>query len=209
MEKELSRERRKQRRDRCCREEAKSELYRLLLGGRSFLEGALEPGASEALVGLEANLSQVEALVLLRYGAEADEELSREDFQPEAFVIDGKFTTPQQYATEIRHLWFGCQALHFGETTAVFALDCPVTAFAVTANGYVVAGDGTGGIRHLRFGCQALSLALALSLYLGERQTDVFVWATPMGGPRTTSWGVFIIDALLIQYLVATGERLR
>ena len=69
---------------------------------RRYLEGALEPGASEALVGLEANLGQVEALVLLRYGAEAEEELSRGDFQPEAFVIDGKVTTPQEYAAEIR-----------------------------------------------------------------------------------------------------------
>lgn len=101
-EKELRKERRKEKEARELRDETKGQLYRLLLGARSFLEGALKQGASAALAGLDPNLAQLEALVLLRYGAEFEEELSNPNFRPEALVVDGSVTTPQEYALKVR-----------------------------------------------------------------------------------------------------------
>ncbi len=101
-EKVLRKANRKEKRLRGLRLRAKTDLYQVLLKARNFLEGSVGEGAGVDLVGLEPNLGQVEPLVLLRYGAEAVEELSVPDFEPAAFVVDGEVTTPQDYAERIR-----------------------------------------------------------------------------------------------------------
>lgn len=100
-ETDLLKERRKEAKARKVREVAKSALHKLLGKGRQFLEGALERGASSALVGLDPNLPQ-EAIVLLRHGTQAVEEFSRPDFQPETVVINGEVSTPQEFAGEVQ-----------------------------------------------------------------------------------------------------------
>ncbi len=95
-------ERRKERGLRGRRIQAKTDLYKLLLKARSFLEVAVGQGAAVDLLGLEPKLGQVEALVLVRHGFEAADELASPDFKPGVFVIDGVVMTSQDYADSIR-----------------------------------------------------------------------------------------------------------
>ncbi len=101
-ERVLVEERRKEKSLRGRRNQAKTDLYRLLLQVRKFLEVAVGKGAAVDLLGLEPRLGQVEPLVLLRYGYEAAEELSSPDFEPGVIVIGGVVTTAQEYGEKVR-----------------------------------------------------------------------------------------------------------
>ncbi len=101
-ERVLLEERRKENSLRGRRNQAKTDLYELLLRVRKFLEVAVGKGAAIDLLGLEPKLGQAEALVLLRYGYEVAEELSSPDFEPGVIVVEGVVTTSQEYGEKVR-----------------------------------------------------------------------------------------------------------